>query len=843
MFSPKMPSLFVLIGDQASKEAERLVSVLVDHAVSTHYALMQVICLWETEPEKSLNHPLIRVSHYTTGSVGRDLSAIVRDKRDDIMGNIGGAIAANMQLQKQYIAFVAKGLSISAQYCVDLLNSAQQYIKASGCQFLSQFCFLAEDDPLSFSSQRQWILNPDHPDEINPGFTNFDHFLLLTPKNERCIHNYQTQLQMEGAFAIGLLYMASGKTHPHKLSTIGYGKINGSSRDLQRIRQDIVVETLCKWAASSVSASAGWEILSTDSVNLLDITSEEALINALKTDLQKCVPSLSDLAAVGIDQKNLSCPDLILSFDSLNQESTYMQNESDQWAEQWIDEVCRKLISHPYADDLIRLLDYDTDEGIIGRTIHNASADAYRQLQSTGNTEQWLRKQWNNIQIPQHTIFQSLASYNLITLRAYYIPYQRLCIMRSLCTRLAAMEQARKRLQQHITEQIQKRDTCLEKYRLPDNEKEVLHSLCKGYADKVKRAAGQIAIHDLPIYYNAIQTLYHHEKFEDSWASLFDALMKKTKGYLNEDDGFGAAFATGQQPLALQDKIKEHPFYDYALLPQLLNGWPKEDMRTFYLIPDTIYQRLPNGREQEGFVSIPEDVIERVTFMPLGNINRILELNIFSDISFPSSNCPPRSIVKNESDTTLETASACAPKATPWNVKLMDTGNQWTLFWDWIGNAEDTAIITWGNNNTRVTNTVWQTNGRAVSLAPATIPFGCFKVNIKCGDESTCTEVDGRRLSVNLIKNPTLKTSLQLPDGTRLSRIAFHLEGRNAAITPEHPLLLCKAGKTHAYYYDLLTLYTMDDINTRCIAYCDDMETLSLEGNDILKGFVDTYII
>ncbi len=442
MFSPKMPSLFVLIGDEASREAEHLVSVLVDHAEEDRYSLMQVICLWQTNQQSIMNDQRILVSHYLMDDLPNRFSAIVRDRRNDIMSHVGETVAANIQHGKQYVAFVAKGLSVPAQYVLDLQDHAQRYIAASGCRFLSQFCFLAEDDPIYFKDQRQWIMNPDDPAEIHPGFHSFDQFLLLTRCNERGIRNYQTQLQMEGAFAVGLLYMASGETHTDPLYTMRFGKINGSSYDLFRIQQDVIVETLRKWSSRTLTATEGWEVLSTDTVALKEVSGKEVLSDVLHDDLVESLPSLSDLAAIGMDQKNLSCADLILSFDALNEDSFYAQKDNREWAERWVSDVCQKLARYPYLEGLITLLEA---EGAIGQAIRTALADADERFDKVGTAAQWLRKQWTRIDLPGHKLLQSAATYNLITLREYYIAYQNLCHIRGLKKRLAAMEEARKK--------------------------------------------------------------------------------------------------------------------------------------------------------------------------------------------------------------------------------------------------------------------------------------------------------------------------------------------------------------------------------------------------------------
>ena len=835
MFSPKMPSLFVLIGNEASMEAEHLVSVLVDHAAPTHYALMQVICLWEELPRHIRNHPLIRVFHYTIDAVGNDFSGVLRDRREDIMGNIGNDIAANMQLHKQYVAFVAKGLSVEAQYSIDLLESAQRYIQASGCQFLSQFCFLAEDDPIVFKKQRQWIIHPDNPDEVRPGFAKFNHCLILTKRNTRCMRNYQTQLQMEGAFAIGLLYMASGQTHTHTLNTMRYGKIYGSSLDLLRIRQDVAAETLCQWASRTIPGSEGWEILSTDSVSFHNVDGRETLSDCLADSLQDCVPALPDLAAIGTDQKNFSPADLILSFDALNMEDTFLRSESSLWAEQWYTDVCRKLASYPYPDGLIRLLEYD---GAIGQAIRRASNDAAERLQSTGKAEQWLRRQWDAVSLPSRKLTQSTMVYNLFLLREYYIPYRTLCGMRSLSARLAAMEQTRKRLLAFAQELVRQRDICLAKYRLPGNEKAVLQELCVGYADQIKQIAGETSIEKLPVYHDAVQTLYHTDKLGESWTLLADTLISKTTQRLRKSNDFGTVYAANHKPTVLQNRIFQHPFQDETLLPQLFSDLPSEVPRTFYLVPEAVYQHLPGNRAQEGFVSIPGDVIERVTFVPLGDIHQLLRLNIFSDITFSDPAQPAEPIMEITQETVSKPESL--PEPEPWNIKLVNVGQNWVLSWDWIGDTGEIAHITWEQQHARIDYKGFRGNGNELPLEPEKIPFGRFTITIRCGEETASADVDGRRLSIRLITDGSRKAPLPLPDGKRLPRIEFHLEGKYLAAAKDNHLLLRKKSGSRTYSYDLFALFPMDDIISRCAAYCEDGAVLSLEGNGLLRGFVDT---
>ena len=828
MFSPKIPSLFVLVGDEASMEAENLVSVLMDHAEPERRPLLQVICLWENPKQRVMDHPSIRVSHYRLEAVAGAFSAVVRDRRNAMMETVGEAVAASIQLGKQYIAFVAKGLSVALQDILNLRENAQRYVEASGCSFLSQFCFLADDDPIAYTRQHQWILDPEDPRGIHPGLTRFDQCLVLSKCSDRGIRNYQTQLQMEGAFAVGLLYRAYGQTQTHPLYTMRYGKINGSSYDLLRIQQDMVVERLGKWASTPITAAAAWELLSTETIHFSSISGKDSLADVLCGELADNLPSLADLAAVGMDQKDVSIPKLILSFDRLNEESTYIQNESNAWAAQWVNEISRKITRYPHLDSLVALLETD---GTIGQTIRGAITDADSSLGRISSADQWLRTQWAHLDIPVKKWTQPGDVYNLLVLREYFVAYQQLCRMRGLSKRLAAMESARMRLLAMAKALLKQRDDFLRQYRLSENERTVLYALCDEYASSVRQITGQLEIERLDAYTQAVRSLYDPVLLTKSWESLVSELLRKTTQ--NTDVSFGVAYAMHKKPLELKERILRHNFNDAVLLPQLFSSLPDEAPMTYYLVPGAVYQALPPDCEREGFVPIPGDVIERVTFVPLGDIPSLFDLSIFTEIAFGDA---PQRIEPVQSGADGETAQGSAqPAGKPWNAKLVSVDKNWVLSWDWAGdpdrNPKETTCITWPGNKENVSYDRWYESGKKLVLPPEKVPFGRFRLQMRCGSESYCADVFGRSLHIVLKVDGTRRSRLQMPDGRTLMQIAFHLEGNDLANARENRLLLKKKSGPRTFLYELLGNFNMTDITSRCVAYCEDSGELSLEGD------------
>ena len=803
MYSPKMPSLFVLVGNEASLEANHLLSVLVDHSRPEQYPLMQVICIWETEQTNLMQHPFIHVSHYRIDRIAGNFSALVRSKRNEIMANVGDAFTDNVHLREQYIAFVTKGLSVDLRSILDMRDSAETNIKAAGCQLLSQLCILAEDNPAWYRKQREWILDPADAQTVNPGLKQFDHLLLLTKCNEFCIRNYQTQLQMEGAFSVGLLYMASGQTHTYPLNTMRFGKINGSSLDLLRIRQDAAVEALCKWASPPVTAAEGWEVLSTDAVSLHNITNQESLCNILLDDLLDTIPSLADVAALGMDRKDVSCTHLILSFDALNEDPDSLQQDSNLWAAQWVSGVSRNLARYPYLDGLIQLLEA---EGAIGQTIRDALASTPKWVSELVSSEQWLRKQWAQASLPPNKLLQSVTERNYLTLRVYYIAYRTLCEKRSLYWRLIAMDQARGRILAFAKTLSRQRNAYFTKYRLPKNEKAVLDTLCEKYAGRVRQYAGQVDIETLPSYNDVMQSLYAPENLERNWGQLVSELLERVAQQLKEDGGFGAAYAMGMSPERLHDHIAQHIFHDAVLLPKLLADRMEEVPRTYYLVPEAIFEKLPNNREQEGYISIPGDVIERVTFVPLGTPETLLKLNIFSDIMVDGNAPAPmgEEAVRTDRENGLHEQCACADKH--WNVRLVNVGTRWVLSWDWVGGSQDTTHITWPDFNKDVMYKDWLENGHKLNLTPDEIPFGRFQLHMQCGAENESFDVNGRQLNIGLKIDQVKPSSLQTPDGKQLSRITFHLDGNDLAAAQQERVLLKKTNSSRTLLYDLLKI-------------------------------------
>ncbi len=831
MFSPKIPSLFVLVGDEASMEAENLVSVLMDHAEPERRPLMQVICLWENPKQRVMDHPLVHVSHYRLDQVAGVFSAVVRERRNVMMETVGENVAENIQLGKQYIAFVAKGLSVPLSVILGLRENAQLYVKASGCAFLSQLCLLAEDDPIAYNSQYRWIANPEDSHTVHPGLLAFHNVLILSKCNDRIIRNYQTQLQMEGAFAVGLLYMANGQTQAHPLYTMRYGKINGSSYDLLRIQQDMVAQRLSKWAATPITATEAWALLSTDMIHFKSVTGKESLSDVLCDELADNIPSLADLAVVGMDRKDVSIPKLILSFDQLNEESTYIHNESTTWAAQWVNDIGRVIARYPHLDSLAALLETD---GAIGQTIRGAMADVNNWLSRVNSAEQWLRIQWAHMDIPAKKWTQTTEAYNLLVLREYFIAYQELCRKRGLSKRLAAMESARKRLLATARTLLRLRDEFLQQYRLSDNERTVLYALCSEYMKGVQSVAGNLEIEKLDAYMDAVRTLYDPVSYAKSWEALVAELLQKTTQ--DNVNSFGAAYAKNIGALQLRQNILQNNFNDAALLPQLFSDLPPEAPLTYYLVPDVVYQALPPDSEREGFVPIPGDVIERVTFVPLGDIPSLLKLSVFTEIAFDVASHTVERVTNSAEGETAPQPQP--PLGKSWNINLVSAGKNWVLSWDWAGNPnqnpKEITHIVWPGNAERVTYDKWFESGKRLVLPQEKIPFGRFLLQMRCGSESCCADVSGRPLDIELKIDGTRRSRLQMPDGRMLTQIAFHLEGGDLANARENRLLLKKKNGPRTFLYELFDNFDMADITSGCVAYCEESGELSLEGNGCL---------
>ncbi len=367
--------------------------------------------------------------------------------------------------------------------------------------------------------------------------------------------------------------------------------------------------------------------------------------------------------------------------------------------------------------------------------------------------------------------------------------------------------------------------------------KTVLYSLCEEYTNKVRQSAGQTSIEDMVVYKDAVQYLYNTGRLEKSWEQLMKELAEKTTQRLTDNKKFGEAYAMNKTPSALRDRVLQHQFNDATLLPQLFSDLPEETPTVYYPVPDAVYRNLPNNREQDGFVPIHGDVIERVTFVPLGGIDKLYRLNLFSEITF---DVPPQMVAPVTIQADDNPEEACNGEAARlWNIKLADTGKNWVLSWTWVGNRDEATHITWPAYDERISKNKWHEGGQMLVLAPDKIPFGRFAIKMECGAESTCIETDGRQLRIKLILDRKPRSPLLLPDGQQLPQAAFHLEGQDLSIARGHQVLLKKKNGVKTFLYDLFATYTMDDLSTKCIAYCEDSGTLSLEGDGQLTGFVD----
>lgn len=833
MFTPKMPSLIVLVGDGAANEAEHMVSSLRDHVDKDYLPLMQAVCLISDESRPAFREDDLLQPAYTLDSIGdRQFAAIVRDRQKDIMNRAAALGNRGIQYGQMYIAFVVRGSQVPAQTLLRFLREAREYLAVVNCTLKSVLCYLTEEDAARHSAQADWLRDPDQPEKVKAGFLEFDHFLILSERHENGMQSYETKNQQQEAFPLGLLAAYDPYMIGQKLYTMRFGKINGSTYEINRLLRHAVADALENWASRPIGTPAGWEALSTRDMRLEGVTGEESLLNALRTGMEAELPQLGDLAAVGLEKSELSMEQLVLSFDQVNKDRMFTRDESGLWADRWGTGVRSHLKGYPQLDGLILLLQAD---GPIGKAVHSAWVGADRRLREIDSPEEWLAHRWRNAYMPDGPKFlESKASYNLRCLKALLPDYQELCLIRGIAARLKLLKEQCAALLEEMARLTARRKALLGRHRLAEAEEAVLTNLCQRYCEEINSRTHRQQVNELTCYHEAEQTLYDPELMDTSWRALYEEMLQRA---MPDRKSFAQAFITGMMPIALKEKIVDHTAYnDGTLLAELPMAVIPQTPRAVYLVPQEVLGALP-GDVGAGFAAIPGDLIERVTFVPLGEVNDLLTLKMFKP--YEMGELPDIKSVKSPETTVAKELQKATTTENPWNVSLVEEGDRWWLYWKWVGAHDRRVEIRYDGKRELVSYSTWQQHGERHSLDAGSIPYGRFTVTLDCGGDTATVWVTGKtlRLTVDLHKD---RKKVKLPLGEGILQARFcKLDGSGLTAAKESGILLQLTKGRRTFVYDLFGILSMDHDYALGPVYVDEDAEITLEGRGAMEGYVE----
>ncbi len=833
MFTPKMPSLIVLVGDGAAKEAEHMISSLKDHVDKDYLPLMQAVCLISDENRPAFREDDLLQPAYTLDSIGdRQFAAIVRDRHKDIMNRAAALMGRGIQYGQMYIAFVVRGSQVPAQTVIRFLREAREYLAVVNCALKSVLCYLTEEDAARHSAQASWLREPDQPEQVKAGFLEFDHFLILSERHENGMQSYETKNQQQEAFPLGLL--AAYDTHliERKLYTMRFGKINGSTYEINRLLRHAVADALENWASRPISIAEGWEALSTRDMRLESVTGEESLLDALRKGMEAELPQLGDLAAVGLEKSELSMEQLVLCFDQVNKDRMFTRDESGLWADRWAAGVRSRLKSYPQLDGLIQLLQAD---GSIGKAVHSTWVGADKRLKDIDSPEEWLARRWRNAYLPDGPKFlESKASYNLRCLKALLPDYQELCLIRGMAARLKLLREQCAVLMAEMARLTARRKALLGRHRLAEAEEAVLTNLCQRYCEEISSRTHRQQVNELTCYHDAEQTIYDPELTEKSWQALYDEMLRRA---MPDRESFARAFITGTKPMALKEKIVDHTAYnDGTLLAELPMNIAPQTPRHVFLVPQEVLDALPDGGGA-GFAAIPGDLIERVTFVPLGEVSDLLTLKMFKPYEM-------RELPDIQSVKSPEAAAAKEPqKATttenPWNVSLVEGEGRWWLYWKWMGSHEQRTEIRYEDKRELVSFSTWMQHGARHPLDESSIPYGRFPIALDCGGVTATVLVTGKKLRLDVdLRKDRRKVRLPLNEGVLQARFC-KLSGSGLTAAKESSILLQITKGRRTFVYDLFGILSMDHDYALGPVYVDEDAAITLEGRGALEGYVE----